>query len=73
MKKIIYTCDVCGKKLPPREPETIFILPVLWGYRCDEMMSKIDYNKIITKEYMLCPDCQRAIAKNLLDLDIMSN
>lgn len=72
MKKIIYTCDSCQKRLP-EEPETIFILPVLWRYRCDEMMSKIDYDRIITKEYMLCPDCQRVIAKNLLDLDIMSN
>jgi len=32
MKKIIYTCDICGKKLPSYEPEKI-ILPVYWGYK----------------------------------------
>ena len=72
MKKIIYTCDVCGRKLPTYEPETTFILPIYWGYKCDEMISKVDYNRIIIKEYMLCSDCQRAIAKKLLDLNIMS-
>lgn len=49
------------------------MLPIYWGYKCDEMMSKIDYNRIIAKEYMLCPDCQHTIAKKLLDLNIMSN
>lgn len=71
MKKIIYTCDSCQKRLP-EEPEIIFTFPVYWGYKCDEMMSKIDYNRIIIKEYMLCPACRRAIAEKLLDLNIMS-
>ena len=70
MKKIIYTCDICGKKLPSYEPEKI-ILPVYWGYKQDEIRSKIDYNRIIIKEYMLCSDCQCAIAKELLDLNII--
>ncbi len=71
MKRIIYTCDSCQKRLL-KEPEEIFTFPVYWGYKCDEMMSEIDYNRIMVKKFMLCPACQRAIANKLSDLDIMS-
>ena len=70
MKKIIYTCDSCQKKLP-EELEEIFTFPVLWGYKDTENIITT-FDKIQTKEIMLCSNCKRRIANLLLDLGIVS-
>lgn len=72
MKQIIYTCDVCGRRLYD-EPKVIFTFPVYWGYQKDENLQQVNFDKILTREYMLCSLCQRAVAKKLLDLDLISN
>lgn len=70
MKQIIYTCDSCQKRLP-EEPEVTFIFPVYYGYR--EMEGLItSFDKIQTKEIILCSNCKRHIANFLLDRGIVS-
>lgn len=69
MKKIIYTCDICQKKLP-EEPGVIFTFPVYEGYK--DGLSILTSDKIRTINIMLCSDCKRHIANLLLDLGIVS-
>lgn len=69
MKQIIYTCDVCKKKLS-EEPKVTFIFPVYQGYKDGLLTTSSD--KIQTKEIMLCSNCKHHIANLLLDLGIVS-
>lgn len=71
MKKIIYTCDACQKRLP-KEPEEIFTFPVYQGYRDMGGLSIAASDKIQTKKIMLCSNCERHIANFLLDRGIVS-
>ena len=70
MKKVIYTCDSCQKRLP-EEPEVIFTFPVYYGYREGKGLIT-SFDKIQTKEIMLCSNYKRHIANLLLDRGIVS-
>lgn len=69
MKKIIYTCDACQKRLS-EEPKVTFILPIYQGYKDGLLITSS--NKVQTKEIMLCSNCKHRIADLLLDLGIVS-
>lgn len=72
MKKIIYTCDICGNVLS-EEPTTTFTFPVQIGYHSDDLLiTTLNPPKIVVKSYMLCETCKHQIANDLLNRGIVS-
>lgn len=72
MKKIIYTCDICGNILS-KEPTT-FTFPVQIGYRTsDHLITTPDPPKVVVESYMLCERCECEVSNCLLDRGIIKD
>lgn len=72
MKKVIYTCDICGNIM--EEPKETFTFPIQVGYyTSNDLIATPNPPRIITKTYMLCRKCQQDIANHFLDRGIISN
>ena len=72
MKKVIYTCDICGDII--EEPKETFTFPIQVGYYTSkDLIATPKPPRITTKTYMLCRKCQQDIANCLLDRGLISN
>lgn len=72
MKKVIYTCDICGNVM--EKPEETFTLPVHIGYHTsDHLITTPNPPKIVAESYMLCERCELEIANCLLDRGIIKD